>query len=109
MGKKDLNTATLIGRLTKDAETITLPSGTVKAEGSLAVNDYYNNEERADFFEFAAFGRMAEALSPYLQKGTLIALSGRLRQERWQTADGGNRSKVVINADSIQLLGGKRD
>jgi single-strand DNA-binding protein len=61
--------------------------------------------EEASFFEVNLYGKPAEALKPYLLKGKQIAVEGELRQDRWEQ-DGQSRSKVVIAADNVQLLGG---
>jgi single-strand DNA-binding protein len=45
-------------------------------------------------------------LSAYLVKGKQVGIDGELKQERWQQ-DGQNRSKVLIYANSVQLLAGK--
>lgn len=50
----------------------------------------------------------AEAVHKYLEKGKQVCVSGSLQQERWET-DGQQRSKIVVNAQSVQLLGGKSD
>lgn len=106
----DTNLVVLVGRLTRDAELKYTPNGTAVADLSLAVNRSRKNGdqwvEEANFFDIALMGRSAESLSPYLKKGTQIAVSGELRQDRWQQ-DGQNRSKVSVFANRIQLLGGK--
>lgn len=105
----DLNHVTLIGRLTRDAETKYTGGGMAIASMSIAVNRRVKKgdqwTEEASFFDVALFGKTAEALNKYLTKGKQIAVEGELKQDRWTTADGQNRSKVVINANSIQLLG----
>ncbi len=44
-------------------------------------------------------------VKPYLTKGKQIAIQGSLRQNRWEK-DGQKQSRVVIVADSVELLGG---
>ena len=107
----DLNSVILIGRLTRDAELKTLPSGTAISKMSIAVNYRKKNgqqwQDEANFFDVTLFGKQAESLNQYLLKGKQIAVIGELRQERWQQ-NGVNQSKVGIVAQSIQLLGGDR-
>ena len=45
----------------------------------------------------------------FLDKGSQVAIDARLEQQRWQDKEGNNRSKVVIVADNIQFIGGKKD
>jgi single-strand DNA-binding protein len=102
-----------IGRLTRDA-TVTFTSGGMAiASFAVAVNrktkkgDQWIDE--ASFFDVKLFGKTAENLTQYLTKGKQIGFSGSLVQERWQGQDGQNHSRVVINADNVQLLGGDRN
>jgi single-strand DNA-binding protein len=107
----DINHVTLVGRLTRDAEL--KENGFAVSNFSIAVNckrkrgDDWVDE--ANFFDIVLFGRQAESLHQYLVKGKQIAIDGELKQDRWQTQDGQNRSKVVVIANSIQLLGGNNN
>ena len=105
----DLNHVTLIGRLTQDAELKYTQNGYAISSFSIAVNRSRKNGdqwvEEANFFEISLFGKAAENLKPYLVKGKQIAVDGELRQDRWES-EGQKRSKVVIVANSIQLVGG---
>ena len=51
------------------------------------------------------FGKTAENLAQYMTKGKQVGVDGSLHQDRWEK-DGQNMSRVVVNADNIQLLGG---
>lgn len=111
MAGSDLNTVTLVGRLTRDVEVRHSNSGTAVAKLSIA-NNYYSKVESdpVNFFDMVAFGRTAEMCGNYLTKGKQIAVSGELRQNRWKDKETGqNRSKVEIIVQSIQMLGSKQD
>ena len=99
----------LIGRLTRDAELKYTSGGMAISNFSLAVKRSKKTgdrwEEEASFFDCTAFGRQAEAVSQYMTKGKQVGVQGELRQDRWEK-DGQSRSKVVIIANTIQLLGG---
>jgi single-strand DNA-binding protein len=105
----DFNHVILIGRLTRDAEFKYITNGQAICKFSVAVNrkkkqgDQWVDE--ANFFDVTLWGRQAESLNQYLQKGKQVAVEGELRQDRWEQ-DGQNRSKVEIVANNIQLLGG---
>ena len=105
----DLNHVSLIGRLTRDAEYKVLPSGQAVCNFSIAVNRRRKNgdswEDEANYFDIVLWGKQADSLNRYLVKGKQIGVDGELRQDRWQQ-DGQNRSKVVISATNVQLLGG---
>ena len=105
----DLNHVILIGRLTRDADLKYNNNGYPIASFSVAVNRSRKQGdqwvEEANFFDITLFGKSAENLKPYLVKGKQVAIAGELRQDRWEQ-DGQSRSKVVIVANNIQLVGG---
>lgn len=105
---RDINTVVLIGRLTRDSELKYSKSGMPIARFSLAVNrSRKKGEEWVDevsFFEVDYFGKGAEAVNRYLTKGQQVGVEGELRQDRWEQ-DGQPRSKVVVNATNVRLLG----
>ncbi len=104
----DINSVTIVGRLTRDAELKYTNSGFAISNLGLAVNrtrkDGDQWVEEANFFDVTLLGRRAESLNQYLQKGKQIAVTGELRQERWEQ-DGQKRSRVTIQANNIQLIG----
>lgn len=105
----DVNHVVLIGRLTRDAEYKVLPSGQGVCNFSIAVNRRKKSgdtwEDEANYFDIVLWGKQADSINRYLVKGKQIGVDGELRQDRWQQ-DGQNRSKVVISANNVQLLGG---
>ncbi len=105
----DINSVTLVGRLTRDAELKYTNSGLAICKFSLAVNrrkksgDAWTDE--VSYFDVVLWGKQGEAIQQYMSKGKQIAVSGELRQNRWEQ-DGQNRSKVEVVASNVQLLGG---
>ena len=111
----DLNSVIMIGNLTRDAELKYFQNGTAIASVAIAVNSSRKQQDgsfadEVSFFDVNIYGKTAENLKQYLVKGKKVAVVGRLKQERWQDSQSGqNRSKVVVNADSVQMLGGKEE
>jgi single-strand DNA-binding protein len=105
----DVNSVVLIGRLTRDAELKYTAGGTAVSKFSLAVNERRKDgdqwKDEAGFFDVVLWGQLGQSLGQYLLKGKQIAVTGRLTQERWMQ-DGQNRSKIVVTAATVQLLGG---
>lgn len=105
----DVNHVILIGRLTRDAELKYTSGGQPVCKFGLAINrrkkqgDQWVDE--ANFFDIVLWGRAGESLNQYLTKGKQVAVEGELRQDRWEQ-DGQARSKVEIQANNVQLLGG---
>jgi len=107
----DINKVVLVGRLTRDAEQSYTQSGFALLKFSIAVNRNRKQGdqwvEEASFFDVTVFGRQGEAIANYMTKGKQVAVEGQLRQDRWEAQDGSKRSKVTIDANNIQLLGGR--
>src|SRR5678809_1525968 len=105
----DMNTVMIIGRLTRDMTLTYTAGGMAIGKFSLAVNRKKKSGElwveEASFFDVTCFGKTAENLAQYMTKGKQVGVDGSLHQDRWEK-DGQNMSRVVINANNIQLLGG---
>jgi single-strand DNA-binding protein len=93
------NKVILMGNLTRDPELKYLPSGTAVARLGLAVNHSYTDRQSGEkkeevcFIDLDAFGRTAETMNEYLQKGRTVLIEGRLRYRTWETDDGQKRGK----------------
>jgi single-strand DNA-binding protein len=108
----DLNSVTLVGRLTRDVELKYGTSGTAIANFSIASNQSRKQGdqwvEEAHYFDCVLLGRRADALQRYLTKGQRVGVLGTLQQDRWQDKQSGqNRSKIRVLVNDIQLLGGR--
>ncbi|MFQ6049711.1 MAG: single-stranded DNA-binding protein [Candidatus Paceibacterales bacterium] len=104
----NLNKAFLIGRLTRDPEMKTLPSGLPVASFGLATDRFFTDksgqkQQQAEFHNIVLFGRLAEIASQYLTKGSLTFIEGRLRTRNWQDASGNKRYRTEIIAERLQL------
>ena len=98
-------------RLTKDPELRRVGSG--KTETSVitmrvAVDDRQRSKERPGvFLDVEAWGVVAERCGEYLQKGSLIAVSGRLERDEWTSKDGAKRDRLYVVAASVDFLSPK--
>lgn len=103
--------ATILGNVTRDPEVRYTQGGMAIAELSVACNErrkQANGEyvDEVSYFDVTCFGRTAEVAGEYLTKGSPVFVVGRLKQERWEK-DGQKRSKVVVIAENLKLIGGK--
>jgi single-strand DNA-binding protein len=105
----DLNKWIGIGRLVRDSELKYSSGGTAVCKFSIAVGRRIKKNEswtdETSFVDIVCWGKTGEALNQYLVKGKQVAVEGELHQNRWEQ-EGQNRSKIEINANNIQLLGG---
>lgn len=103
------NKVYLLGNLTRDPESKTLPSGTVLASFGLAVNRTYRKAageevEETTFVDIDAFGRSAENILKYCKKGDPLMVEGRLRFRSWETDSGDKRNKLSVMLETFQFL-----
>jgi single-strand DNA-binding protein len=71
-----------------------------------------NGEQREEvtFVDCSAFGRQAEVINQYCQKGKPIFIEGRLKFDSWEDRTSGQkRSKLSVVVDNFQFLGGRDD
>ena len=94
---KIMNNFNCIGRIVKDLEVKTSQGGTAVLNNTVAINRPFKNkqtgEREADFINFVAFGKTAEIIAQYHQKGSLIGLSGRMQSRSYQNS---NDQKVFV-------------
>lgn len=105
----NMNRVFLVGNLTRDPETKTMPSGSTVADMRLAVNEYYKtpdgkNKEKTCFVDIVAWNRQAELCGEYLKKGSMVLIEGRLQYEEWNDKEGNKKSRLRIRADRVQFL-----
>ena len=105
-----MNKAILIGRLTRDPEMRTSTSGTNTTTFTVAVNRTYTNqngERETDFINCIAWRKQAENIAKYCQKGTQVAVEGRIQTRSYDAQDGTKRYVTEIIADNVTFLGSK--
>jgi single-strand DNA-binding protein len=103
---RGINQVILMGRLTRDPETRTTPSGKTVTTFSLAV-DRQTQDDQADFFDITAWEKTGELVAQYLSKGRRVLIQGRLRQDSWDDKETGKkRSKVEVTASDVTFLDG---
>ncbi|HDH5730946.1 TPA: single-stranded DNA-binding protein [Staphylococcus aureus] len=102
-----LNRVVLVGRLTKDPEYRTTPSGVSVATFTLAVNRTFTNaqgEREADFVNCVVFRRQADNVNNYLSKGSLAGVDGRLQSRNYENKEGQRVYVTEVVCDSVQFL-----
>jgi single-strand DNA-binding protein len=105
----DLNQCNFIGRTGQDPEIKYAPSGTAICNFSIAVGYKYKEEESTEWVRVVAFGKLAELIGEYVQKGKQLYVSGRMQTRSWEDKDGNKRYTTEIVANNVQFLGGGSD
>jgi single-strand DNA-binding protein len=110
MAQFSINRAVLVGRLTRDPEVRSLPSGVSVCSMRIACNSSRRDGdvwvERPNYFDVSAYGGAAEAVGDFMRKGSRVGIDGRLEWREWETADGQRRQTVSIVAETVQFLDG---
>lgn len=104
----NINRVVISGNLTRDPDEKRTQGGTCILEMGVAVNDRRKNsqtgewEDYANFIDCVMFGKRAESVAQYLEKGTAVMIDGKLRYESWER-DGQKRGKVRVIVDEISF------
>ena len=105
-----MNKAILIGRLTKDPELRTTPTGRNVCQFSVAVSRNFTNangEREADFINCVVWDKQAENLVKYQKKGNQIAVEGIIQTRNYDDKDGKKVYVTEILASNISFLDSK--
>jgi len=105
-----MNKAILIGRLTKDPELRTTPTGRNVCQFSIAVNRTYTSasgEREADFINCVVWDKQAENLAKYQKKGNQIAVDGRIQTRNYDDNNGKKVYVTEVLVNNISFLDAK--
>ena len=105
-----MNKVILIGRLARDPEMRTTPSGIATTSFTIAVQRNYANaqgDREADFISCVAWRKQAENIAKYCSKGSQVAVEGRIQTRNYDAQDGTKRYVTEVIADNVSFLGGR--
>lgn len=103
-----------IGNLTKDPEIRYLQSGEAVTNITVACNEQWKDrvtgekKESVEFVRVVLYRKLAEIVGQYLVKGSSVYIEGRIRTRKWQDKDGNDRYTTEIEANEMQMLGGRQ-
>ena len=104
----NLNKVILVGRLTQDPQSKSLPSGQALTTFGLATGRYFvdksgQKQQQTEFHNIVLFGRLAEIASQYLTKGSLVLIEGRIQTRSWQDQSGNKKFRTEVVAERMQM------
>jgi single-strand DNA-binding protein len=110
---KSVNKVILLGNVGKDPEIRVLPSGQPVANFSIATGERFkdqqgNWQERTEWHNMTAYGKLAEIIRDYVKKGSKLYAEGRLTTRSWDDKESGKkvyRTEIVVG--DISLLSGR--
>jgi len=107
-----VNKVILVGNVGKDPETRFSESGTAIANLTIATTNRFKNkqgqtQEDTEWHRVVAYGKLAEIIEKYVQKGKPLYVEGRLQTRKWTDKQGVDRYTTEIVAEQMQMLGQK--
>lgn len=108
----DINRATIVGRLTRDPEMRTTPTGVTVTSFAVATNAVWTDQsgvrkEAVEYHNVVAWRKLAEIAGKYLTKGRRVLIEGKLQTRNWEGQDGSKRNRTEIVADNLIMLDSK--
>lgn len=106
------NSVRLIGNLGNAPEVKTIADNKKLAKFSMATNETYKNEKGEKVTEtywhnIVVWGKLAGIAEKYLQKGSEVAIEGKLTNKSYTDKDGNKRYVTEIIANEILMMGGR--
>ena len=101
-----MNSAQLIGRLTRDPEVRYTASQMAVATFSVAIDRPVKagGERQTDFPRVTVFGKQAENCEKYLAKGMRVAVEGRIQTGSYQNKNGDTIYTTYVVANRIEFI-----
>ena len=108
-----MNRAIIVGNLGGDPEVRYTPSGTAVANFTVATTERYTKkdgekQEQTEWHRIVAWGKLAEICGEYLNKGSKVAVAGRIQTREWEDKDGNKRWTTEIIANDVEFHGGNK-
>ena len=107
-----INSVAIMGRLTADPELKTTNNGNSVASFCIAVDRprrKNSKDSEADFINVTAWRQTAEFICNYFSKGSMIAIEGSLRTNKYTDKNGNNRTSTFVLANNVSFCGSKSD
>ncbi|MDE2861745.1 MAG: single-stranded DNA-binding protein [Chloroflexota bacterium] len=102
---RTINKVELLGRVGTDPEMRYTPNGTAVTNLRLATDRYRRDgEDATDWHTVIVWGKTAEAVNQYVQKGQRVYVAGRLVQNTWENDDGQRRHRTEVHTQEVVFL-----
>lgn len=105
-----MNSVNLIGRLSNSPEIRHTTNNQVVCRFTLAVTRRFKNpagDYAADFINCVAFGKTAELIGNYVEKGQQLAVEGRIQTGSYTAQDGSKRYTTDVVVENVYFLKSK--
>lgn len=99
-----MNNVSLIGNLTRKVELRQNKEGVSFGTFNIAVNDGFGESKKTYFFPIVVSGAVAENCAKFLDKGSKVAVAGKLTEREYKKADGSTSKIVEVRAFEVEFL-----
>lgn len=108
-----MNSIHILGTITKTPEMRFTTGGTAVLKFSIAYNERRKQQDgsytdKAHYFDVTAWGKKADVIKGYFDKGSRILVSGSLEHETWEK-DGQKHSRVSIRLEDFDFIDKRQD
>ena len=110
-----INKVILVGRLGKDPEVRSTPSGQTVAKFTMATDERFTDksgekQQRTEWHNIVAWGKLGEICGQYLRKGKLVYVEGRIQTDSWDDKETGQKKyRTEIICNEMKMLDRKGD
>lgn len=104
-----MNSAQLVGRLTRDPEVRYSDGGSTVTRFTLAVDRRFKKDggDDADFINCVAFGKTAEFLEKWFRKGQRLGLTGRIQTGSYVNQEGTKVYTTEVVVENVEFVESK--
>ena len=102
-----INNVVLTGRITRNLELKQTSNNNSSLNITLAVERTFkdqNGQKQTDFISCKAFGKRAETIAQYCQKGDLIGITGSIQTGSYQKQDGSTVYTTDVMVDGLSFF-----
>lgn len=95
-----------IGNLVADPIMKSTVDGKPYARFRIAINQGYGDKSNTTFMSCSVFGRLAEIVEKYTQKGSKIGFNGRMQVMEYEDKNGVKRKDIEVTISDMEMLNG---
>ena len=108
MQKNSVNKAIIVGRMGQKPELKYTPSQVAVKNITVATTEKIKDrDDITEWHKITVFGKTAEFVANYLDKGSMVFVDGRIQTRSWDDKDGNKKYTTEIIANTVTPLGSK--
>ena len=111
---RGVNKVILIGNLGQKPEMRYTATQSAVANISIATTESWKDKEsgemrdKTEWHKVVYFGKLAEIVEKYLDKGSSVYIEGKLQTRKWQDKSGADRWTTEIVGNELTMLGSRQ-